>query len=208
MRELFFGRPLDFLRADSVPLLAREPRRSPARLADPIATNALGRAVSSGRVKSGGLAAKPWHTRTVRRWRKNLPTHAPRPDSVPPVLTTVRRLRHAVGRPATRPPGEAGCPAGFPGLAFIRSTRGGDWLDRRARARVGHAAECPFSPDTRWPMNDLSRKVVRFLLDDTGPTTVEYAMMLLLVLLTVLTVITALGQTTADGFHDSNHSVE
>jgi len=57
-------------------------------------------------------------------------------------------------------------------------------------------------------MNELSRKVVRFLLDETGPTTVEYAMMLLLVLLAVLSVITALGQTTADSFRDSSHSVE
>ena len=57
-------------------------------------------------------------------------------------------------------------------------------------------------------MNDLSRKVLRFLLDENGPTTVEYAMMLLLVLLAVLTVITALGQTTADSFRDSSSSLE
>jgi len=57
-------------------------------------------------------------------------------------------------------------------------------------------------------MHALSRKAVRFLLDESGPTTVEYAMMLLLVFLAVLTVITALGQTTADSFRDSNHSVE
>ena len=57
-------------------------------------------------------------------------------------------------------------------------------------------------------MNDLSRKVVRFLLDENGPTTVEYAMMLLLVLLAVLSVITALGQTTADSFQDSSNSIE
>jgi len=57
-------------------------------------------------------------------------------------------------------------------------------------------------------MKDLSRKVVRFLLDETGPTTVEYAVMLLLVFLAVLTVITALGHTTADSFRDSSNSVE
>ena len=57
-------------------------------------------------------------------------------------------------------------------------------------------------------MNELSRKVVRFLLDETGPTTVEYAMMLLVVLLAVLTVITSLGRTTADSFRDSSNSIE
>ena len=57
-------------------------------------------------------------------------------------------------------------------------------------------------------MNDLSRKVVRFLLDEKGPTTVEYAMLLLLVFLAVLTVITALGQTTGDSFRESSNSIE
>ena len=46
-------------------------------------------------------------------------------------------------------------------------------------------------------MNRFSRKVVRFLRDEEGPTTVEYAMAGLLVLLTVLTTIVVLGRATA-----------
>lgn len=57
-------------------------------------------------------------------------------------------------------------------------------------------------------MNDLSRTVIRFLRDDDGPTTVEYAMMIMLVLLAVLTAITLLGQTTADSFERSSDSID
>ena len=57
-------------------------------------------------------------------------------------------------------------------------------------------------------MNDLSKRLVRFLLDDDGPTTVEYAMMILLVLLAILSAITALGRTTADSCERSHDSIE
>ena len=57
-------------------------------------------------------------------------------------------------------------------------------------------------------MNELFSRLVNFLRDDDGPTTVEYAMMLLLVLLAVLTVITSLGLATADSFESSSNSVE
>ena len=57
-------------------------------------------------------------------------------------------------------------------------------------------------------MNDLSKRLVRFLLDDDGPTTVEYAMMILLVLLAILTATTALGQATAESFENSHDSIE
>jgi pilus assembly protein Flp/PilA len=57
-------------------------------------------------------------------------------------------------------------------------------------------------------MKELFARAIRFLRDDDGPTTVEYAMMLLLVLLAILTAITALGESTADSFRDSNDSIE
>lgn len=56
-------------------------------------------------------------------------------------------------------------------------------------------------------MNALLKKSVRFLLDEDGPTTVEYAMLLLLVFLAVLTAITVLGQKTVASFQDSSNSV-
>ena len=57
-------------------------------------------------------------------------------------------------------------------------------------------------------MNALSKKLVRFLQDEDGPTTVEYAMMILLVFLAVLTAITALGQATASSLDASADSIE
>jgi pilus assembly protein Flp/PilA len=57
-------------------------------------------------------------------------------------------------------------------------------------------------------MNAFSEKVVRFLQDEDGPTTVEYAMMILLVFLAVLTAITALGQATAGSLDASADSIE
>jgi len=55
-------------------------------------------------------------------------------------------------------------------------------------------------------MNALLKKSVRLLLDEEGPTTVEYAMLLLFVFLAVLTTITVLGQTTASSFQNSSNS--
>jgi pilus assembly protein Flp/PilA len=57
-------------------------------------------------------------------------------------------------------------------------------------------------------MNDLPKKIVRFLLDEQGPTTVEYAMLVLLVFLAVLTAITAVGQATATSLQASGNSIE
>ena len=57
-------------------------------------------------------------------------------------------------------------------------------------------------------MTDFSKRLVRFLRDDDGPTTVEYAMMILLVLLAILTAITLLGQITAESFETSHDSIE
>jgi pilus assembly protein Flp/PilA len=57
-------------------------------------------------------------------------------------------------------------------------------------------------------MNELSNRLVRFLRDEDGPTTVEYAMMILLVLLAVLTAINWLGQATANSLQSSNDSIE
>jgi len=57
-------------------------------------------------------------------------------------------------------------------------------------------------------MKDVSRKVARFLLDDEGPTAVEYALLLLLVFLAVLSAIVLLGQTTASSFEASGDSID
>ena len=57
-------------------------------------------------------------------------------------------------------------------------------------------------------MKDLSKSILRFLLDDEGPTTVEYALMLLLVLLAVLSAIVSLGQATATSFEASSNSID
>jgi Flp pilus assembly pilin Flp len=56
-------------------------------------------------------------------------------------------------------------------------------------------------------MKDLCKKVVRFLLDEQGPTTVEYAMVLLLIFLAFLTAAVVLGQATATSYTESSHSV-
>lgn len=57
-------------------------------------------------------------------------------------------------------------------------------------------------------MSEFSQKAFRLLLDEDGPTTVEYAMMLLLVLLGVLTAVTAFGEATADSFEGSANTIE
>lgn len=56
-------------------------------------------------------------------------------------------------------------------------------------------------------MNHLSKKLIRFLLDEEGPTAVEYAMLLMLVFLACLTAITAIGQATAGSFDGSSNSI-
>jgi len=57
-------------------------------------------------------------------------------------------------------------------------------------------------------MKPLLNKVIRFLADDTGPTAVEYAAMLMLVFLACLSAITVLGQSTVSSFEDSSNSIE
>ena len=57
-------------------------------------------------------------------------------------------------------------------------------------------------------MNALSRKAVRFLLDEEGPTAVEYGFLLLLILLACFTTIVAIGQLTATSYDDSYNSIE
>jgi pilus assembly protein Flp/PilA len=81
-------------------------------------------------------------------------------------------------------------------------------LPRRAAVRLFPKATRRFSAKATDSMNDLCSRVLRFLRDDDGPTTVEYAMMIMLVLLAILSAITVLGQTTADSFESSNDSIE
>jgi len=56
-------------------------------------------------------------------------------------------------------------------------------------------------------MNHLSQKLIRFLLDEEGPTAVEYAMIVMLIFLGCLTAITAIGQITAGSFEESCDSI-
>ena len=57
-------------------------------------------------------------------------------------------------------------------------------------------------------MNGISRKIVRFLLAEDGPTAVEYALALMLIFLVCITAVTLLGQSTANSFQGSNNSIE
>jgi pilus assembly protein Flp/PilA len=57
-------------------------------------------------------------------------------------------------------------------------------------------------------MKSLLDKMVRFVVDEDGPTTVEYAMMLLMVFLAVLSAVTLFGQSTQASFLDSNRSLQ
>ena len=56
-------------------------------------------------------------------------------------------------------------------------------------------------------MNHLSQKLIRFLLDEEGPTAVEYAMIVMLIFLGCLTAVTAIGQITAGSFEASCDSI-
>lgn len=57
-------------------------------------------------------------------------------------------------------------------------------------------------------MREFTKSVIRFLRDETGPTTVEYAMLILLIFLAVLTAVTTLGEATANSFESSSNSIE
>jgi pilus assembly protein Flp/PilA len=56
-------------------------------------------------------------------------------------------------------------------------------------------------------MSDMPTRIIRFLLDEDGPTAVEYAMLLLLVFLAVLTAITVLGGSVNESFEGSQNSI-
>jgi len=56
-------------------------------------------------------------------------------------------------------------------------------------------------------MSQFCKKILRFLLDDEGPTAVEYAMLLLLIFLACLTAVAAIGQTAAGSLDDSSNSI-
>jgi len=57
-------------------------------------------------------------------------------------------------------------------------------------------------------MREFRKSVIRFLLDEEGPTTVEYAMLILLIFLAVLSAITALREATATSLQSSSNSIE
>lgn len=48
----------------------------------------------------------------------------------------------------------------------------------------------------------------RFLRDEDGPTSVEYAVMLALIILTCLATITLMAQTTEDSFRTSTEAIQ
>jgi pilus assembly protein Flp/PilA len=57
-------------------------------------------------------------------------------------------------------------------------------------------------------MNTVCKTIVRFLREEDGPTTVEYAMVLLLIFLGLLTAIISIGEATATSFQESGNSIE
>ena len=57
-------------------------------------------------------------------------------------------------------------------------------------------------------MRTLSKKILRFLLAEDGPTAVEYAMMLMLVFLVCISVVILLGQGAAGSFDRSSLSIQ
>jgi pilus assembly protein Flp/PilA len=56
-------------------------------------------------------------------------------------------------------------------------------------------------------MKSFVRKIVRFLIAEDGPTTVEYAMILMLIFLVCISAITIFGQSTADSLQKSSDSI-
>jgi len=56
-------------------------------------------------------------------------------------------------------------------------------------------------------MKSPFKKLLRLITDQSGPTTVEYAAMIMLVILVCLTGITAIGQLTAARFDHSSTSI-
>ena len=57
-------------------------------------------------------------------------------------------------------------------------------------------------------MSYISKKILRFLRCDDGPTAVEYAFMLMLIIVVCLTAVALFGDITANSFKDSNNQIE
>ena len=57
-------------------------------------------------------------------------------------------------------------------------------------------------------MKSLAEKAIQFLLDEDGPTAVEYAVMLGLIFLAVVAAITTFGQATSNSFSESSNSID
>ena len=55
---------------------------------------------------------------------------------------------------------------------------------------------------------NLSAKIKRFLQDESGPTAVEYAIMLALIMAVCITAIGAMGLATADSWSDSSSKMD
>ena len=56
-------------------------------------------------------------------------------------------------------------------------------------------------------MQSMIRSISRFLSSETGPTAVEYAVMLALILVACITIITTLGQSISGTFSGVNSSL-
>jgi len=54
----------------------------------------------------------------------------------------------------------------------------------------------------------LSAKIVRFLKDESGPTAVEYAVMLALLIIAMFQTIRVLGETTNSSFENANTKLD
>jgi pilus assembly protein Flp/PilA len=57
-------------------------------------------------------------------------------------------------------------------------------------------------------MNELTRRILRFLRSEDGPTAVEYALMILLVFLAVISTVVLLGEATNSCFEYSRDEIE
>ncbi len=56
-------------------------------------------------------------------------------------------------------------------------------------------------------MNWLTARIRRFLKAEEGPTTVEYAMMVMLIFLACISVVVTVGQSTAESFQHSGNEI-
>ncbi len=56
-------------------------------------------------------------------------------------------------------------------------------------------------------IKSILRKLRRFLSGDDGPTTVEYAVMLMLIVLGCITAIQAIGEAASDGFNKTANGI-